>query len=165
MGYSERSEDVKVRGQSDGPATLTIQQAVEAAVANFRDRFRETVGSEPIVVFDKDSDMFAINTYGGGAYQTVGRFGIAQLHGCCGVVVFFHASVTSKFQKHGLGQLFLEVRQRAAVLAGYSFAQATVIASNKTERHLLEKAGFRGVNEFTNKRTGNKVVVYTADLG
>lgn len=157
------NEDIKVvqRG-AQAPGPLTIERAVRAAMANFRDRFRETVGSEPIVAVH--DNMFEIDTYGGGAYITVGRFGLEQLQGCCGVVVLYHASVTPKFLKRGLGGLFLEVRERAAVLAGYSFAQATVVKTNKTELRLLESRGWSVISEFRNRRTGNTVLLLTKAL-
>ena len=156
-------EEIKSRGVAAAPSTLSLENAVLAATAAIRDKFRETVGSEPIACKIGDN-IFAIKTYGAGKYLTVGQFGIAPMSGCCGMVVFFHASTTDGFRGKGLGRLFLQVREIAAKLAGYTVAQATVLTTNKSERKLLQDAGWKENHEFTNKRTSNKVVVCLKEL-
>lgn len=159
MGYDV---DVKVTPAAPTKA-LTLAHCVMAATANFRDRFRETVGSEPIVEA-LPNNMYEINTYGAGKFVNVGRFGLVEMPGCCGVVVFFHAAVAQEFQKRGLGSLFLEVRERAAILAGYTMAQATVIKYNKAERSIMERASWKEVFSFDNKRTGNALLAFVKQL-
>lgn len=133
--------------------------AVLAAVSASRDTFREILGSEPVVEA-LPNDRYNIATYGAGDFKTVGQFGLKELPGCCGVAVFFEASVTQDFRGKGLGRLFLKLRERAARLAGYALAQATVLNSNKPEKALLESEGWKESWTFPNTRTGNKVVVY-----
>lgn len=158
-------EDVKTYGTGRETATLSLAQSIRASVANFRDRFREALGSEPIVEVSPDASTFSITTYGGGTYQEVGKFSIKELPGCCGVAVFYHASTTPRFQKQGLGRLFLQSRERAAILAGYTMAQATVIKSNKGELKLLKEEGWKEIGAFTNKRTKNDILVFFKELG
>lgn len=156
-------EELKSRGIAETSATLDLQDAVLAATAIMRDRFREIIGSEPIAV-QIATNMYAIRTYDAGEYLTAGQFCIAPMHGCCGMVVFFYASVTKDFQRKGFEQLFLQVRETAAKLAGYTIAQATVLETNKPERQLLLCAGWNEMKIFRNKRTGNNVVVCLKEL-
>lgn len=157
MGY----EDIKTVSHS-AVTTFDLNRAVRAATASFRDEFRQILGSEPIV--ENDKEYFRICTYGAGHYEIVGQFALAELHGCCGVVVFYHASTTPKFQKKGLGSLFLKIRQKAAILAGYSVGQATVLKTNKSEIKLLQSEGWKDIHVFANKRTHNEVLVFVKSL-
>lgn len=160
--------------------TLSITQAVQAAVASLRDSFREVLGSEPIVEAsstDNRSGDFTIATYGAGKYAQVSRFSLRELPGCCGILVFYHASVATDFQNKGLGSLLLRVREEAARKAGYSVAMATVLKDNKTETKILADAGWKQLvfpvpntkntvesASFKNRRTGNEVHQFQKNL-
>jgi hypothetical protein len=163
VGYEE---EVKTRGTGSSIRTLNINQAVMAAVASHRDAFREILGSEPIVEVPREvGGMFTISTYGAGELRVVGQFGITQLPGCCGIAVFYHASVTESVRGKGLGDLFLSIREKAAVLAGYTLAQATVLKNNDAEVHLLTKHKWgKAVAVFKNLRTKNNVMVFIKEL-
>lgn len=154
-------DELKVRNTVT--AVLDIPRSIAAAAAAFRDDFRHILGSEPIVE-NLGNDAYRIATYGGGEYQIIGQFSMRELPGCCGVAVFYHASVTSRYSGRGLGKLFLAIREKAAILAGYSIAQATVLKSNDAERHILEAAGWNRIWEFKNNRTKNMVRVYIKSL-
>ena len=160
MGYEA---EVKARDQQR-IVTLDIKRSVQAAVSAYRDEFRQIVGSEPIIETQPDGHSFVIATYGGGDYVLLGAFSLQQLPGCCGAVVLYHASTVTKFQRRGLGRLFLRVRQSAAVLAGYSWAICTTLKSNKGEISLLTAEGWGKLHEFNNKRTNNDLVVFTKQL-
>lgn len=154
--------------------TLSLLQAVPAAVASFRDAFREVLGSEPIVAASSSegrSADFTIATYGAGKYAEVSRFSLKELPGCCGILVFYHASVATDFQNKGLGALLLRVREEAARKAGYSVGMATVLDNNTSEIHILAAQGWKSlwqqdskVNTFTNRRTGNRVIQFQKSL-
>lgn len=162
MGEENDSYDeTKVRNQSN--LTLDIPHSIMAAVTSFRDEFRKTLGSEPTVEILPDN-TYRICTYGGGEFQVLGQFSITQMPGCCGVVVFYHASVTTKFSGRGLGRLFLQLREKAAILAGYTVAHATVLESNIPESKLLHSEGWEVLTEFKNKRTRNKVLLFQKEL-
>ena len=150
-------------------AVSNLVNAVGVAVACQRDKFVAILKNEPIVTSthdynDQTISNFTISAYINGSHKTVGRFALRQLPGCCGVVVFHHSEVTSEFRKKGLGKLFLQIRHHAAVLAGYSLAMATVQVTNTVECKMLEKEGWQAVAEFVNKRTNNKIRVYTFNL-
>jgi len=141
-----------------GDYSLSIPQAVAASAASLRDQVREIVGSEPIIESNGNS-QFTLATYGAGKYCQISSFSIAQFPGCCGIAVFYHASVAADFQSKGLGALLLRLREEAARKAGFTFAQATVLKTNKRELSILSKAGWEVTGEFENRRTRNVVLV------
>ena len=155
-------DEVKVRNQV-ALKTLDIPHAVMSAVASFRDDFRKIVGSEPIVEVMDDA-TYKIATYGAGIYDIVGQFSMVAFPGCCGIVVLYHASVARHYTSRGLGRLFLQLRTKAAVMAGYSKAIATAITSNKVENTLLLSEGWKPIDIFTNSRTTNIVQIYQREL-
>lgn len=170
MGSENDDYKAMQRSVTVADKQLTLTQAVQAAVASLRDSFREVLGSEPIVEAsstDNRSGKFTIATYGAGKYVQVSSFSLAELPGCCGILVFYHASVATDFQKKGLGSLLLRVREETARKAGYSVAMATVLKYNEAELSILEKANWTkigiptGVSRsqvFRNRRTNNEVV-------
>ena len=167
--YKPMARAVTIQGN-----TLSITQAVQAAVASLRDQFREVLGSEPIVAAsaaDNRSGDFTLATYGAGKYAEVSRFSLRELPGCCGILVFYHASVATDFQNKGLGSLLLRVREEAARKAGYSVGMATVLAENDAEIHILTSAGWKETGllsapggGFINRRTRNRVKQFQKEL-
>jgi len=147
--------------------SLSLSQSVRATVASMADQFRPILGSEPIVEINQhvqNGYVFTIATYGAGVYKQVAQFSMRQLSGCCGVLVFFHASVANTFRNKGLGTLLLKVRENAAIQAGYTVAQATILETNEAEIRILERANWKTHFQFTNARTGNNVVVMMKTL-
>ena len=94
----------------------------------------------------------------------IAEFGMTMLDGCCGVVVSHHVKVAQRYCAKGLGQLLLDIRQRAILRAGYTVMMATSINDNFVENHLLEKNGFKPMNDFVNNRTTNKVIMWQKNL-
>lgn len=160
MGDEKYMERVVVTNRGN----LTITQAVQAAVASFRDKLKEILGSEPFVDNKTGTEEFTLATYGAGEYRELSRFSISRLYGCCGVAVFYHASVAKDFRSRGLGTLLLQLREEAARKAGYSLAVATVQADNEEENMILRKAQWELARGFKNIRTGNDIVLYTKEL-
>ena len=94
----------------------------------------------------------------------IAEFGMAMLDGCCGVVVSYYVLVSERYRAKGLGQLLLDIRQRAILEAGYTVMMATSINNNFIENHILFKNGFKPMNDFVNYRTVNKVVMWQKNL-
>jgi len=157
--YKEMSRAVNVK-------SLSIIQSVRSIIASMEQEFRSIIGGTPIVEATTKGKHFEfqIATYGAGNYRQVAQFSLAEMPGCCGILVFFHASIASDFRRKGLGSLLLDVRERAAVLAGYSTTQATALKKNEAELTILNKAGWLSFMVFTNERTGNEVVILTKSL-
>ncbi len=160
--YKEMSRAVAVK-------SLSIVQGVRSIIANLEQEFRSIIGGTPIVEVNSHSShenchQFKIATYGAGIYKQVAQFSLAEMPGCCGIIVFYHASIATDFREKGLGSLLLQVRERAGILAGYSMAQATVLRDNEPELSILNKSGWMSFTVFPNDRTGNQVVILTKTL-
>lgn len=139
--------------------SLSRAQAVAASAASLRDDIRRVVGSEPIIENPGGGDAYTLATYGAGRYVQISSFSIGELPGCCGVAVFYHCSVATDFQNKGLGKLLLILREEAARKAGYTYAQATVLKSNKPELAILKDQKWDILSDFKNRRTGHEVLV------
>jgi GNAT superfamily N-acetyltransferase len=160
-------DDYKPMTRAVRVTSLSMEQAIKATVASMSEKFRQILGSDPIIeVNSYKTGCFILSTFGAGVYKNVAQFSVVQLPGCCGVVVFFHASVAEDFRQKGLGSLLLEVREEAAIKAGFTIALATILKSNTTERSLLDKSGWEtnAGADFKNVRTKNEVVMLTKRL-
>ncbi len=159
--------DYKYMATANNIKTLTLKEAVPATVASMANYFRDILGSEPIVTVNKHEDKgfsYKISTYGAGTYMDIAEFYLQELPGCCGILVFYHASVAKDYRGKGLGKLLLKVREESAVKAGYTVGLCTVLKDNKTENKILSMGGWEVKYDFTNSRTKNKVNTYIKNL-
>jgi len=136
---------------------LTVSQAVRAAVAAHANEFMHITGTLPLVTGHEGT--YTISVYGAGVLKDVASFSLRQLPGCCGILVFYHASVAKDFRDKGLGSLLLQIRERAAILANYTVVMATVLDDNEAEKHILRTNNWNPSYGFKNLRTGNDVSV------
>ena len=151
----------------DDYGSMELKDAVDVAVLEAASSIEKITGFEPVVcevTGTKDAYRVMLNNTKEKRLTPVGNFSLTALPGCCGVVVFYHAHIDPALRKKGIGGLLLSARIRAAELAGYSLAQATVISSNEVEIAMLESEGFKEVNQFVNSRTRNTVLVYQKTL-
>ena len=151
--------DYKPMGQSIARPTrqLTLDQAVRSSCASLRDQLKQILGSEPIIE-TLGNGVYQLATYGASRYVVVSAFSMKEFPGCCGIVVFYHASVAEDFRGKGLGKLLLTLREESARKAGYTQAYATVLESNKAELAILGAAKWESMDRFENQRTRNIVV-------
>ena len=156
--------DYKYMSNATSTKVITLKEAVAATVASMANSFREILGSEPIVetIQEEKGYKYRIHTFGAGTYTDVAEFSLQELPGCCGVLVFYHASVAKDFRNRGLGKLLLRVREESAVKAGYTMGMCTVLKTNKEELSIL--ADWEEKHSFTNTRTGNEVKVLMKKL-
>jgi len=89
---------------------------------------------------------------------------MAQLYGCCGVVVSFHACVDVEYQNKGVGTILNQLRKDLARDAGFSVILCTDKVRNTAQRKLLTKNGWDDILQFTNDKTGNLVALSTCVL-
>lgn len=97
--------------------------------------------------------------------KEVARFNLAQLHGCCGVSLSYHAHVSFGFRGRGLGTLLNKMREQIAVNLGYSFILCTDVANNKPQSKILKNNGWKTLAKFKNRRTGHLVNISAKKLG
>lgn len=106
--------------------------------------------------------------------QTVAKFSIVGLPGCCGVAVSCLAYVSPGYRKKGLGKLLNELRLQIAHEWGYSCVIATNIQKSDdswgswpedkglelAQRKILRQNNWRLATKFHNRRSGNTVGVH-----
>jgi hypothetical protein len=111
----------------------------------------ETLHNDSIVAFFRDNRL-------------AGRFKLAEMIGCCAIVVSTETYVLDIYNRKGFGQYMLRLKEYIAGLTGYSMLMATVVSTNEPEIHILEKFGWACVSTVLNRRTDNTVLVYTKHL-
>jgi hypothetical protein len=94
----------------------------------------------------------------------VGRFMLAEMVGCCAIVLSTETSVMPRYANKGMAQYMLRMKEYIAGLCGYSMLIATVISINEQEIHILEKFDWIRHTAVYNRRTGNTILVYTKHL-
>ena len=107
-----------------------------------------------------DEQAFLVRSLSG----PIATFSLAELPGCCGVLVSYHSEVLEKYRKQGLGTALLQVRMMAARASRYGCLMATVDKTNTAETEILIKTGWIKMKEFRNPRTSNVIEVYSTNL-
>lgn len=90
----------------------------------------------------------------------VGRYGMRSFPNCRGISVFYGVFLPRHLRGVGLGQKHHHERTQIARAMGFSYSMCTVVETNKIERHIVEKDGYRILDRFRNAYTGNVVLIY-----
>lgn len=92
-------------------------------------------------------------------------FTLIEQPNCCGVLISTKTFVYTQWQKQGLAQAMMPLKEAIAREFGYSCLSATVnVTGNPAEVHILLKHGWTRGASFINKRTKNEVAFYTKVL-
>lgn len=92
-------------------------------------------------------------------------FTLVQQVNCCGILVSTRTFVTKDYEKQGIAQALMPLKEAIATEFGYSCLMATVnVSGNPAEVHILTKFGWKKGDEFVNRRTNNTVAVFTKSL-
>lgn len=79
----------------------------------------------------------------------IAGFSLTPFMGCeCAAVISHFAWVNVKWQRQGLGTTLLKIRTESIKQAGYCVALATVRSSNRVEKKLLKRAGWKRSMQF-----------------
>jgi hypothetical protein len=108
-----------------------------------------------------ESHPFYIRTSGG---IFVSSWKLVELPGCCGVCVSTEVWIAPNYRGKGINHLCLQLRELIAVYSGYTVLLCTDMITNTAERKTLERAKFKDIYEFTNKRTNNRVAISIKNL-
>lgn len=92
------------------------------------------------------------------------RFSLSMLPGCCGYAISHAAWVNERNRNKGVAALLQSLKMDIAAIAGFSTIIATTLVSNKAENHILEKHGWRKIHRIKNKRTSNKLIMWSKDI-
>jgi hypothetical protein len=93
-------------------------------------------------------------------HKSIAAFRLAEMPGCCGVVISTGAWTDPKFQKRGIGTALNKFRMAIAKAIGYSTMMCTAVDDGITEK-ILGRNGWTKTGTFVNRRTNNKVSVFS----
>lgn len=127
----------------------------------WRERFEQAVGKKLEMEEPEDGyDPYYLREVDGSKYSHVAsHFYVAQLPGCCGVLVVHNLQSVHR----GAGRLMLEFIEEAARLNGYSQLLGTTNDEMPRMDETLRKSGWQEMADghFTNLRTDNPVKFWT----
>lgn len=94
----------------------------------------------------------------------VASFCLVAFPGCCGLVISTAATTYYPHAGKGIGKITLELRQALCKERGYTVLVCTDVDHNAPQRKLLNRAGFKDVYQFRNRRTNNLVNISVKHL-
>lgn len=131
--------------------------AIRAITVNLTSDVRIELHSNP---FSVQIDFLDSQTH-----RRMAGFTLVQQTNCCGILVSTQTYVEKEYRGQHMAQDMMPLKAAIARHFGYSMMMATVnISGNPAEAHILEKDGWRQVQEFVNSRTTNRVGVFTKAL-
>ena len=80
--------------------------------------------------------------------------------GCNQIVVSNHAFIYKNKRGQGKGHRNHQLRGERAKFLGYDYLICTVKANNIAELKILDKGGFKELDEFDNSETGSTIKLY-----
>ena len=90
---------------------------------------------------------------------SIAQFNLTQFPSCCGLLLSYTTMVRSEWQKKGIGALVMELKEHIARETGYSRLMGTLtLPSMIAEKKLWDRSGWKVVEEWRNRRSGNMVV-------
>jgi GNAT superfamily N-acetyltransferase len=97
--------------------------------------------------------------------RNVAGFTLMEQPNCCGVLISTKTFVEKAYQKQGIAQGMMPLKEALAREYGYSCLVATVnVTGNPAEVHILNKNAWVQGASFVNKRTKNTVAFFTKVL-
>lgn len=96
--------------------------------------------------------------------KVAATFALLPMPGCCGICISTGAYVCSDLRGRGLGTILNTIRIEIARYMGYTVLLCTDVESNKAQRAILAKNGWKDIYQFVNKRTKNTVNISVIDL-
>lgn len=95
------------------------------------------------------------------------EYGYCELNtfpGCNQIVVSNHAFIYPQHRGKGKGHENHKLRIERASFMGYDYLLCTVRSTNTPELKILDKNGFKELDEFRNSETGNSVKIFGKKL-
>jgi len=145
--FATKDLAVEVISKDFNSYSYKSQQCVVSINLKERQMERRALGIQPINVI-----------------VTLAQFDLIAMPGCCGIVISTNCWVLHRLQGLGIGQFLHKLRLKIAKEWGYGLLMCTDVDTNKRQKHILEKHGWKQLQQFNNPRTGNDVNIHTIVL-
>lgn len=93
-----------------------------------------------------------------------GFYELNDFPGCSQIVVSNNALIYKHKRGKGRGQEAHHFKLKKAKIMGYDYMLCTVISTNAVQIHILEKNGWKKLDEFVSRKTENTVIIYGRQL-
>ena len=93
-------------------------------------------------------------------WETKGHYELNPFPGCNQIVVSNHSCIYPMYRGQGLGTKLAREKMRVAVDQGFDYMIATVVSSNVAQLRIMEKNGWKLLDTFFNRESGNEVNIF-----
>jgi L-amino acid N-acyltransferase YncA len=92
--------------------------------------------------------------------KPIGHYELNPFPGCNQMVVSNHSCIYSEYRGQGLGQILAEEKISTAKEEGFDYMIATVVSTNTAQLKIMEKNGWKLLDTFFNRESGNEVNIF-----
>ena len=92
--------------------------------------------------------------------KVVGHYELNNFPGCNQMVVSNHSCIYPEFRGMGLGTQLGQEKISVAKKEGYDYMIATVVSTNTAQLAIMEKNGWKLLDTFFNRESGNEVNIF-----
>jgi hypothetical protein len=97
-------------------------------------------------------------------YETIFQFKLIEMPGCCAYLISTSTFVGRNYTGKGVAQFLQELKYEMAKDASYPYLFATTRKNNDAENHILEKFGWKNIDEVVNTRTRNTILTWRREI-
>ena len=92
--------------------------------------------------------------------KIVGHYELNSFPGCNQIVVSNHSCIYDEYRGMGLGKRLADEKIEKAKSEGYDYMIAIVVSTNEPQLRIMEKNGWKLLDGFNNRESGNEVHIF-----
>jgi RimJ/RimL family protein N-acetyltransferase len=92
--------------------------------------------------------------------KPVGHYELNHFPGCNQIVISNHSCIYPKYRGKGLGTQLAREKIQVATDEGFDYMIATVVSTNTAQLKIMEKNGWKLLDTFFNRESGNEVNIF-----
>lgn len=96
--------------------------------------------------------------------KLIAGFRLESMPGCLGICVSSDSYITKQNRNKGIGTILNQFRIELARALDYGMLICTSYALNEPQQKILEKNGWKEIDNFINPQTNHKVLIHTYHL-
>lgn len=96
--------------------------------------------------------------------EMIGRFYLAPMPGCCGLVVSTGLLLWTEYRSTPIGKEFLDLKEWVPSYLGYPAVIATTQIDNIAQQKSSRKRAYQEIATWTNSRTGRKLNIIFKEI-
>ncbi len=104
------------------------------------------------------------DAYSGETEKIVGHYELNNFPGCNQIVISNHSCVYPEYRGNGFGLELAKDKISRATEEGFDYMIATVVSTNTAQLKIMKKNGWKLLDTFSNRESGNEVHIFGRSL-